>query len=83
VLYLESLTRRYVEQFKEYPLRWNQLIAAGYLQGVPVDPTNTPYVLRPGGRIEVADPQKLPFIRHGLPPGQTGLEYNPKVGVKP
>jgi tetratricopeptide (TPR) repeat protein len=65
------------------PARWNQLIAAGYLQGVPADPTMKPYKLMPEGRIEVADPKSLPFIRLGLPPGQESLEYNPNLKPKP
>jgi tetratricopeptide (TPR) repeat protein len=83
VLYLEGLIQRYHEQFKIYPERWNQLIAAGYVQGVPVDPTRAPYKLMPGGRIEVEDPSKLPFIRHGLPPGAKQLEYIPKTKLNP
>lgn len=83
VLYLQSLTRKYAEHFGGYPARWDQLIAAGYVQGVPVDPTMAPYRLMPDGRIEVADPKKLPFIRYGLPPGQQPLEYNPKASIKP
>lgn len=83
VLYLQSLTQRYLQEYKQYPVRWNQLIAAGYVQGVPADPTGAAYQLKPDGRIEVADPKKLPFIKHGLAPGQQGLEYNPKATPKP
>ncbi len=83
VLHLESLLQRYQAQFGAYPVRWNQLIAAGYLQGVPIDPTEKPYKLMSDGRIEVADPKSLPFIRHGLPPGQQALEHLPKVQSKP
>ncbi len=83
VLYIEGLLKKYKEQFGEYPVRWNQLIAAGYVQGVPVDPTEKPYKLMPDGRIEVEDPKSLPFIRYGLPAGQTAPEYLPKVQTKP
>lgn len=83
VLYLQGVLQRYRDQFGAYPARWNQLIAAGYLQGIPVDPTMKPYKLMPDGRIEVADPKSLSFIRHGLPPGQPSLEYNPKAAPKP
>lgn len=81
VEYIESLTPRYFQQFGVYPTRWNQLIGAGYLQGVPVDPTGEPYRLMPDGQVQVANPEKLPFIRQGLPPGEKGLEYNPKAGL--
>lgn len=81
VTYLESLVQRYYDQNKAFPQSWNQLIAAGYIQGIPVDPARNPYRLMPGGRIEVSDPEKLPFIRKGLPPGREPLEYNPKAAV--
>lgn len=77
VTYLNTLIDRYRKQFGVNPLRWNQLIAAGYLQGVPVDPIMKPYKLMPDGRIEVEDPKRIPFIRLGLPPGQKSLDYNP------
>lgn len=83
ILYIESLLHKYRAQFGEFPVRWNQLIGAGYLQAVPIDPTEKPYKLMPGGRIEVEDPKSLPFIRYGLPAGQTAPEYLPKVQTKP
>jgi len=53
----------------ENPATWHDLIAAGYLRGIPGDPTGRPYKLMPGGRIEVENPKSLPFIQRGLPPG--------------
>lgn len=70
IAHIESLIQRYYEQFRGYPTRWNQLIAAGYLQGIPADPLGQPYKLMEGGRIEVTDPDSLPFITKGLPPGR-------------
>jgi hypothetical protein len=46
------------------------LISAGLLRGVPVDPLGHPYKLMRDGGIEVADPDSLPFINQGLPPGK-------------
>jgi tetratricopeptide (TPR) repeat protein len=50
------------------PQSWSELIAAGYGRVVPRDPTGAPYKLVEG-RVEVADPDKLPFITKGLPKG--------------
>jgi hypothetical protein len=48
------------------------------LRGIPVDPLGHSYRLIPEGRVEVQSPQDLPFIRHGLPPGQ-----QPSIVVPP
>jgi len=34
-----------------------------------VDPLGHPYKLLPDGRVEVRDPDDLPFIEKGTPPG--------------
>jgi tetratricopeptide (TPR) repeat protein len=69
---IEELQRR-VETFRQrtshLPAGWYDLIRAGLLQGVPVDPLNNPLKLMPDGTIQVADPAKLPFLTKGLPPG--------------
>ncbi|HUS19696.1 MAG TPA: hypothetical protein VMZ25_08600 [Terriglobales bacterium] len=83
ITYLQGLIQEYHRQFGSYPARWNQLIAAGYVQGVPVDPTSKPYKLMPEGRIEVEDPKALPFIRLGLPPGQESVQFKPQPEPKP
>jgi hypothetical protein len=44
------------------------LIRAGYLPGIPLDPLGNPYKLVPGGKVQVAAPDDLPFITKGLPP---------------
>lgn len=51
------------------PVGWSDLVAAGLLRGVPLDPINAPYRLMPNGTVQVEDPGKLPFITAGLPPG--------------
>jgi tetratricopeptide (TPR) repeat protein len=69
---IEELQRR-VETFRQrtshLPAGWYDLIHAGLLPGVPLDPLNNPLKLMPDGTIQVADPAKLPFITKGLPPG--------------
>lgn len=51
------------------PERWQDLVREGLLQGIPLDPTNRPYRLIANGTVEVEDPESLPFITRGLPPG--------------
>lgn len=51
------------------PQGWQDLVRGGLLQGVPLDPTNRPYKLMANGTVEVEDPDSLPFITRGLPPG--------------
>lgn len=51
------------------PRNYGDLIAAGFLRGVPVDPLGRPYKLTDDGRIEVQQPDDLPFITKGLPFG--------------
>ncbi len=66
---LESLIARYRLLAGRPPSGFNDLIGAGMLQGIPVDPFGAPYLMTRDGRIEVRDPDKLPFIRFGLPLG--------------
>jgi tetratricopeptide (TPR) repeat protein len=57
------------------PASWNELGAANLIPGVPVDPVGFPYVLAPGGHVQVQHPEKLKFLHKGLPPGyQPSLE---------
>ena len=51
---LDARVRDYQRSHPQGPLTWDGLRAAGYLRGVPVDPTGTPYVLTPDGRVTVA-----------------------------
>ena len=67
-----ELERR-VEMFRQatghLPASWVELARARVLPGIPVDPTGTPYKLMPNGTVQVEDPDKLPYISEGLPPG--------------
>ena len=66
---LERLTEQYRSQTGKYPSSFSDLIAAGMLRGVPLDPAGKPYELLPDGKIQVQDPDALPFITKGAPPG--------------
>lgn len=64
---LESLTGQFRTRFQRNPTSWRELIAVGALRGVPLDPTGAPYVLQNDGKVQVANPKKLPFITTGKP----------------
>jgi tetratricopeptide (TPR) repeat protein len=66
---LEEVVRQYALHEGHEPHNWGELVRAGYLPGVPLDPVGHPYKLTSGGQVEVAVPDDLPFITKGLPPG--------------
>jgi len=67
---LERVITQYKLDLQREPASWSDLVQAGYLRRVPLDPLGNAYKLMPDGRVEVADPDALPFIKHGLPPGR-------------
>jgi hypothetical protein len=66
---LESLVADFHQKTGRFPERFDALINAGMLRGVPVDPVGHTYKLLPDGGVEVRVPDDLPFIQKGLPPG--------------
>lgn len=77
---LEQLVRLYREKTGVQPDSFLPLVSAGYLRQIPVDPVGHPYKLRPDGHVEVQDPEALPFINQGLPPGyQPALKNVPEM----
>lgn len=64
---LEKIADQYHTRTGRWPSSFAQLISAGLLPGVPVDPLDHAYKLMPEGRFEVADPKALPFINKGYP----------------
>lgn len=65
---LERRTKAYYDSHGAYPEEWPDLIKAGLLRGVPVDPNGVPYRLRLDGTVQVADAKKFIYLeRHGKP----------------
>ena len=66
---LEGLVSSYRDKFGHLPASLTELQGAGMISGIPVDPLGNAYKLMPDGRVEVRDPDDLPFITKGAPPG--------------
>ena len=66
---LEKSLAAYREKTGHSPASFYELIAAGLLRGLPVDPDGNPYLLQADGRIELRKPEDFPFVEKGLPPG--------------
>ncbi len=66
--------QKFVDQFKtrygRNPSSMHEVVEAGILGRVPVDPTGRPYEVDSYGNVVVKDPKALPFITKGLPHGQ-------------
>ena len=73
---LERLAEVYKQNFKIFPTTFEDLMVAGLLEGIPADPTGHAYKLGAGGKVLVNNPDDLPYIKKGLPPG-----YVPKKVV--
>ena len=50
-----------------FPTGWDEMIRAGLVRGVPLDPTGVPYTLDPvSGAVDVAKDSSLYPLRRGL-----------------
>jgi tetratricopeptide (TPR) repeat protein len=67
VTHLEELIQKYRAQMKRQPESISDLERVGFIHGTPTDPNGKPYRLTPDGRIEVEDPEMIPYITKGLP----------------
>ncbi len=74
VIILEKLIQMYREKTGRGPASLVDLVTANMLREIPLDPTGKPYKLTAEGRIEVRQPDEIPFITKGLPPG-----YRPPI----
>jgi len=66
---LESLVSQYRARTGHLPQSFAELQAAGMLRGTPLDPLGNAYRLTAEGRVVVGEPDDLPFIQQGKPPG--------------
>lgn len=61
---LERRTKAYRERFGANPADWSELVRAGLLRGVPMDPNGVPYKLLPNGTVQVEDPSQYSYLEH-------------------
>ena len=66
---LENRIAIFRQRNQRPPADWYDMVRAGLLRGVPADPTGAPYRLMPDGSVYVRNPDDLPFIDKGIPPG--------------
>lgn len=78
VQHLQEAVTRFGERTGRLPSSMAELLAAGHIEGVPLDPNGHPYKLTSEGRVEVRDPDAFPFATHGLPPGYQS-KFQPKM----
>ena len=65
---LDQLVEAYRQRTGHWPTSFAQMANAGYLRGIPLDPSGKPYKLS-DGQVWLRDPDDLPFAQKGLPPG--------------
>ena len=78
---LQEAVDEFTKQNGRLPANWQELISAGLLYGLPVDPKGDIYRLV-DGRVQVAQPDNFPFITRGLPPGQETGDLPGEKGFK-
>jgi tetratricopeptide (TPR) repeat protein len=49
------------------PSNWQEVVAAGFLRGIPIDPKGRPLLLMIDGRVQYSHPDDFPFVQLGLP----------------
>jgi tetratricopeptide (TPR) repeat protein len=69
VIQLERLVETYRKRFGHYPASFQEVSQAGLLGGIPIDPAGHPYKIEAKGKVQVSNPDDLPFLEKGLPPG--------------
>ena len=74
VEFLQSLLDRYQQEIGHYPANFQELVSAGWIRRIPLDPLGYPYQIK-SGRVVVARPSELPFITRGLPPGPQASDF--------
>ena len=68
---LQELVGQYGRKTGVLPRSMTDLVGAGLLRSIPLDPTGRPYRIASDGRIQVQFPDELPFLEKGAPRGYT------------
>lgn len=78
---LQDRVDQLTQQSRQRPAGWQDLISAGLLRRVPLDPQGNAYQLV-DGRVQVAKTDAFPFITRGLPPGKEAGDLPDEKGFK-
>jgi hypothetical protein len=81
VKFLQDRVDEFTKPNGRFPKGWPELISAGLLRRVPVDPKSNPYRIV-DGRVQVAQPELFPFITRGLPSGRESGDMPGGSGLK-
>lgn len=66
---LERMVAAYRERTGRNPASFVELVRAGMLRGIPLDPTGTAYQIDDQGHVFVSQPADFPYSERALPPG--------------
>lgn len=66
---LQELVGQYGQKTGQLPKSITDLVSAGLLRAIPLDPTGRPYKLTSRGLVELEAPDEIPFIGKGAPEG--------------
>jgi hypothetical protein len=75
---LDQLVETYREHHGHLPASFGEMIQAGLLPGIPLDPSGHEYRLESNGRVVVRDPENFPFVERGLPDGYVPSNIIPR-----
>jgi hypothetical protein len=59
---LEKRVQTYRQRMGAFPTSWADLIQAGLIPGIPLAPKQEPYVLKPGGKVDVQDASQYRYL---------------------
>lgn len=59
---LEQRVQTYYSRTGAFPRSWSDMIRAGILPGIPLDPNQKPFKLMPDGTVQVQDPSDYEFL---------------------
>lgn len=74
---LEPLIEKYRDRTGHLPATFSDMVSAGLIKSIPLDPWGHPYSLEADGRVVVTFPEDLPFLDKGVPRG-----YVPRAAPK-
>ena len=80
---LEKRVQTYQRSTGHLPGSFEDLVRAGLLRGIPLDPTGRSYRLTADGIVEVRKPDELPFITKGIPENYTPPELPNFKNINP